>query len=172
MAQLQKITPCLWFDTQAEEAANFYISVFDNGRITKTTRYSEEGFEVHGRPAGSVMTVEFELDGMKLTGLNGGPMFRFNEAVSFQIACSSQDEIDRFWSTLSAGGEEGPCGWLKDRFGLSWQVVPVRLGEMLADPDPQKVERVTRAFLQMKKFDLHELEEAYEGRESSVTRPR
>ena len=172
MAKLQKITPCLWFDTAAEEAVNFYISVFENGRIHKTTRYTEEGFEVHGRPAGSVMTIEYELDGTKFTALNGGPMFRFNEAVSFQIGCSTQEEIDHFWSKLSAGGEEGPCGWLKDRFGLSWQVVPVRLAEMLADPDAQKVERVTRAFLQMRKFDLDELEAAYEGREAGVTRPR
>ena len=167
---MNKISPFLWFDTQAEEAAKFYVSVFGNGRILKTSRYTEEGFEVHGRPAGSVMTVEFELDGMKLTGLNGGPMFRFNEAVSFQIGCSTQDEIDHFWTRLSAGGEEGPCGWIKDRFGLSWQVVPDVLGEMLTDSDPQKVQRVTRAFLQMKKFDIEALKDAFEGRESGVTR--
>ena len=170
MPKLQKITPCLWFDTQAEEAAKFYVSVFGDGKILTTSRYTEEGFEVHGRPAGSVMTVEFELDGMKLTGLNGGPTFRFTEAVSFQISCATQDEIDHFWSKLSAGGEEGPCGWLKDRFGLSWQVVPDVLGEMLTDSDAQKVQRVTRAFLQMKKFDIEALKDAFEGRESGVTR--
>ncbi|GAB4523165.1 MAG: VOC family protein [Amphiplicatus sp.] len=160
----QKIAPCLWFDTQAEDAAKFYVSVFDNSRILTVTRYGEEGFEIHGKKAGQVMTVEFELEGQKFVALNGGPQFKFDEAISFQIFCESQEEVDFFWRTLADGGEEGPCGWLKDRFGLSWQVVPVVLLQMLADCDAQKVARVTKAFLQMKKFDIAELERAFEGR--------
>jgi predicted 3-demethylubiquinone-9 3-methyltransferase (glyoxalase superfamily) len=159
----QKITPCLWFDSQAEEAANFYVSVFDNSRIGRISRYGEEGREVHGRAAGSVMTVEFELEGQKFVGLNGGPHFTFSEAISFQVHCGTQEEIDYFWGRLSEGGEEGPCGWLKDRFGLSWQVVPAVLPQMLTDADSSKAQRVTRAFLQMKKFDIAALERAYSG---------
>ncbi|HEX9835799.1 MAG TPA: VOC family protein [Alphaproteobacteria bacterium] len=161
---LNKITPCLWFDSEAEEAANFYVSLFENSRIKRISRYGKEGFEVHGRPAGSVMTVEFELAGQTFTALNGGPIFKFTEAVSFQVHCATQAEIDRFWSRLSEGGQEGPCGWLKDRYGLSWQVVPAVLPEMLLDPDPAKAQRVTKAFLQMKKFDIAALERAYQGR--------
>ena len=161
---LNKITPCLWFDSEAEEAANFYVSLFENSRIKRISRYGKEGFEVHGRPAGSVMTVEFELAGQTFTALNGGPIFKFTEAVSFQVHCATQAEIDRFWSRLSEGGQEGPCGWLMDRYGLSWQVVPAVLPEMLLDPDPAKAQRVTKAFLQMKKFDIAALERAYQGR--------
>ena len=160
-----KITPCLWFDTEAEDAANFYVSVFENSRIGRVSRYGKEGFEIHGKKAGSVMVVEFELEGMPFVALNGGPQFKFDEAISFQVHCGSQDEIDYFWSKLTAGGgNEGPCGWLKDRFGLSWQVVPDALVEMLLDKDSAKVARVTNAFLQMKKFDIAALKRAHEGR--------
>jgi predicted 3-demethylubiquinone-9 3-methyltransferase (glyoxalase superfamily) len=160
-----KITPCLWFDTQAEEAANAYLAIFRNSRIVRLSRYGKEGHEIHGREAGSVMTVEFEIDGQRLVALNGGPHFKFNEAVSFQVHCETQQEIDYYWSRLAEGGEEGPCGWLKDRYGLSWQVVPKVLPDMLMDPDPEKSGRVTKAFLQMRKFDIEELERAYAGRE-------
>jgi predicted 3-demethylubiquinone-9 3-methyltransferase (glyoxalase superfamily) len=160
-----KITPCLWFDTQAEEAANAYVAIFRNSRIVRLSRYGKEGHEVHGREAGSVMTVEFEIDGQRLVALNGGPHFKFNQAVSFQVHCETQQEIDYYWSRLAEGGEEGPCGWLKDRYGLSWQVVPKVLPDMLMDPDPEKSGRVTKAFLQMRKFDIEELERAYAGRE-------
>lgn len=159
-----KITPCLWFDNEAEEAARFYVSVFKNSRVGRVSRYGKEGFEIHGRPAGSVMTIEFELDGVRFTALNGGPVFKFTEAISLQVYCDSQEEIDYFWSKLSAGGEEGPCGWLKDKYGLSWQVVPRILPDMLADENSDKAQRVTKAFLQMKKFDIAELERAYEGK--------
>ncbi len=159
-----KITPCLWFDNEAEEAARFYVSVFKNSRVGRVSRYGKEGFEIHGRPAGSVMTIEFELDGVRFTALNGGPVFKFTEAISLQIYCDSQEEIDYFWSKLSEGGEEGPCGWLKDKYGLSWQVVPRILPDMLADENSDKAQRVTKAFLQMKKFDIAELERAYEGK--------
>jgi predicted 3-demethylubiquinone-9 3-methyltransferase (glyoxalase superfamily) len=160
-----KITPCLWFDTQAEEAADAYVAIFRNSRIVRLSRYGKEGHEIHGREAGSVMTVEFEIDGQRLVALNGGPHFKFNEAVSFQVHCETQQEIDYYWSRLAEGGEEGPCGWLKDRYGLSWQVVPKVLPDMLMDPDPEKSGRVTKAFLQMRKFDIEELERAYAGRE-------
>jgi predicted 3-demethylubiquinone-9 3-methyltransferase (glyoxalase superfamily) len=159
-----KITPCLWFDTQAEEAANAYVAIFENSRIVRLSRYGKEGHEVHGREAGSVMTVEFEIEGQRFVALNGGPHFKFNEAVSFQVHCETQEEIDHYWSKLAEGGEEGPCGWLKDRFGLSWQVVPKALPDMLMDPDPEKSGRVTKAFLQMRKFDVEALKRAYEGR--------
>ena len=159
-----RITPCLWFDNEAEEAARFYVSVFKNSRVGRVSRYGKEGFEIHGRPAGSVMTVEFELDGVRFTALNGGPVFKFTEAISLQVYCDSQEEIDYFWSKLSEGGEEGPCGWLKDKYGLSWQVVPRILPNMLADENSDKAQRVTKAFLQMKKFDIAELERAYEGK--------
>jgi predicted 3-demethylubiquinone-9 3-methyltransferase (glyoxalase superfamily) len=161
----QKITPCLWFDTEAEEAANFYVSVFKDSKIRSVNRYCGAGHEVHGKPAGSVMAVEFEIEGQKFVGLNGGPQFKFDEAVSFQIHCKTQDEIDYYWSRLTEGGREVACGWLKDKFGLSWQVVAEPLFEMLSDKDPAKVERVTKAFLQMKKFDIAKLRRAFEGRE-------
>lgn len=162
----QKITPCLWFDTQAEEAANFYVSIFKNSKIGRTSRYSDAGYEIHHKPAGSVMVVEFEIDGLKFTALNGGPNFRFTEAVSFQVPCENQEEIDYFWSRLTEGGQEGPCGWLKDKFGLSWQVFPSALPQMLMDADSKKSARVTDAFMKMKKFDLAALQRAYDGRGS------
>ncbi|MGE3625452.1 MAG: VOC family protein [Hyphomicrobiales bacterium] len=161
---VKSIMPCLWFDTQAEDAANHYVSIFDNSKITGITRYGSEGFEIHGRKEGSVMTVAFELEGREYVALNGGPQFTFDEAVSFQIHCETQDEIDYYSSRLSEGGQEGPCGWLKDKFGLSWQVTPVRLIEMLQDADAAKVARVTKAFLQMKKFDIARLEDAFRGK--------
>jgi predicted 3-demethylubiquinone-9 3-methyltransferase (glyoxalase superfamily) len=156
----QKITPCLWFDTQAEEAANFYTAVFENSRIKKISRYGKAGREVHGKEAGSVMLVEFELEGQTFTALNGGPQFKFDEAISFQVMCDSQDEIDYFWSKLSQGGREGPCGWLKDKFGLSWQVVPSALPQLIADADGEARDRVMSAVMQMKKFDLKTLQRA------------
>ena len=159
----KKITPCLWFDTQAEDAANFYVSIFKNSRIGRISRYGKEGYEIHGKKAGTVLTVEFELEGQPFLGLNGGPNFTFDEAVSFQVSCETQDEIDYFWTKLSAGGSEGPCGWLKDKFGLSWQVVPAALPAMLTDPDAEKSERVMKALMQMKKFDIKELRRAYSG---------
>jgi predicted 3-demethylubiquinone-9 3-methyltransferase (glyoxalase superfamily) len=159
----QKITPCLWFDTQAEEAANAYVSIFNNSRIVRISRYGKEGYEIHRKAAGSVMTVEFEIEGQKFVALNGGPQFKFNEAVSFQVHCETQEEVDYFWSKLTEQGQEGPCGWLKDKYGLSWQIVPSVLSKMLMDPDPEKSQRVTKAFLQMKKFDIEELERAYKG---------
>jgi predicted 3-demethylubiquinone-9 3-methyltransferase (glyoxalase superfamily) len=159
----QKITPCLWFDSQAEEAANAYVAIFKNSKILRISHYGKEGHEIHGRKAGSVMTVEFEIAGQRFVGLNGGPHFKFNEAVSFQVHCETQEEIDYFWSKLTERGQEGPCGWLKDRFGLSWQVVPTVLPEMLMDPDSEKSGRATKAFLHMKKFDIAELERAYQG---------
>lgn len=159
----QKINPCLWFDTEAEEAAKFYCSVFKNSRISKVSRYVNEGQEIHGKPGGSVMAVEFELDGQKFAALNGGPQFKFDEAISFQVHCKDQAEVDYFWDKLSAGGKEVACGWLKDRFGLSWQVVPGVLYDMLMDPDQEKVKRVTKAFLRMKKFDIAALKRAFDG---------
>ena len=159
----QKISPCLWFDTQAEEAAKFYTSVFDNSRITRISRYGKAGREVHGKQAGSVMVVEFELDGQTFIALNGGPQFKFDEAVSFQVACDSQNEIDYYWSKLTAGGQEGSCGWLKDKFGLSWQVFPSALPKMLMDADRAKAARVMNAFMKMKKFDKATLERVYAG---------
>jgi predicted 3-demethylubiquinone-9 3-methyltransferase (glyoxalase superfamily) len=161
----QKITPCLWFDTEAEDAATAYVAIFGNSRMLSVSRYGKEGHEIHGREAGSVMTVEFELEGQKFVGLNGGPHFKFNEAVSFQVHCETQDEIDHYWGRLTEGGEEGPCGWLKDRFGVSWQVVPAVLPQMLMDPDPEKSGRVTKAFLQMRRFDIEALERAYRGKD-------
>lgn len=162
MAKVQKITPCLWFDDQAETAANFYVSVFENSRILGVTRYGEAGHEVHGRPAGSVMVVEYELDGCRFVALNGGPVFTFNEAVSFQVSCETQEEVDHYWEKLSADGDESAqqCGWLKDRFGVSWQVVPRVLPEMLADPDREKAARVMNAMLEMKKLDIAALKRA------------
>jgi len=159
-----KLTPCLWFDHEAEAAAKFYVSVFASGRIGRVARYGKAGQEVHGRPAGSVMTVEFELDGQDFVALNGGPVFKFTEAVSFQVHCDNQDEIDHYWNRLGEGGEEGPCGWLKDRYGLSWQIVPTALGQMLQDKDAGKSGRVMSALMGMKKLDLGELRRAYEHR--------
>ena len=157
------ISPCLWFDTQAEEAANFYVSIFENSRILRTLRYSEAGQEIHGKPAGSVLTVEFELNGQRFVALNGGPEFKFSEAVSFEINCETQQEIDHYWNRLSEGGEEESCGWLKDKFGLSWQVTPAILNEMLQDDKDEKTQRVMDAILQMKKLDLAAIQKAYIG---------
>jgi predicted 3-demethylubiquinone-9 3-methyltransferase (glyoxalase superfamily) len=156
---MQKITTCLWFDTQAEDAASFYISVFKNSRIVNVSHYGEAG----PRPAGMVMTVDFELDGQELVALNGGPEFTFTEAISLQVNCATQDEVDHYWSTLSEDGEEGPCGWLKDRYGLSWQIIPVALTELITDPDAAKAQRVMAAMLQMKKIDIAALEAAAEA---------
>jgi predicted 3-demethylubiquinone-9 3-methyltransferase (glyoxalase superfamily) len=160
----QKITPFLWFDSQAEEAANFYVSIFKHSRIGAITRYDDEGSKAAGRPKGSVMTVEFELDGQKFTALNGGPHFKFTEAISLVVNCDDQKEVDHFWGKLSAGGQEVQCGWLKDRFGLSWQVVPTALIEMLQDKDPEKSKRTMAAMLKMKKLDVDALKRAYDGR--------
>ena len=154
----QKITPCLWFDTQAEDAAKFYASVFKSSKVGKISRYGKEGFEIHGKQAGTVMTVEFEVAGQKFLALNGGPQFKFNEAVSFQVHCETQEEIDYFWSKLAAGGEEGPCGWLKDKFGLSWQVIPTVLLQLLTDEG--SAQRVMRSMLQMRKIDIAALKRA------------
>ena len=163
---IQKITPCLWFDNQAEEAAIFYTSIFKNSRIERITRYGKEGFEIHGRPEGTVMTAEFELDGQTFTALNGGPIFKFNEAVSFQVHCETQEEVDYYWEKLSEGGDKNAqqCGWLKDKYGLSWQVVPRVLSEHLSDPDPEKSQRTMKAMLQMKKIDIEKIKRAYDGR--------
>ncbi|HMK41865.1 MAG TPA: VOC family protein [Methyloceanibacter sp.] len=162
----QKITPCLWFDTEAEQAAKFYCSIFENSKIEQVSRYVDAGQEIHGKKAGSVMVVAFQLEGQKFVALNGGPQFKFDEAISFQVSCATQKEIDYFWSELTAGGgQEGPCGWLKDRYGLSWQVVPTPLIDMMLDKDASKVARVTNALLKMKKFDLKALERAYDGRQ-------
>ena len=159
----EKIAPCLWFDTEAEEAANFYVSVFKTSKIIKVARYPDEGKEIHGKDAGSVMVVDFELAGQKFVALNGGLQFSFDEAISFQIYCENQAEVDHFWSRLSEGGQEGPCGWLKDKYGLSWQVVPIALLQMMVDTDARKSARMMKAFLQMKKFDIEALKRAYEG---------
>ena len=153
---MNEITPFLWFDTEGEDAAKLYTSVFPNSKILEITRYGSAG----PRPEGLAMTVSFELNGQKLVALNGGPQYRFSEAVSFQVNCEDQDTVDRYWSALSEGGEEGPCGWLKDRFGLSWQIVPTRLPELLGDPDAEKAQRVMAAMLEMKKIEIDLLERA------------
>jgi len=160
----QRITPFLWFDTRAEEAASFYVSIFKNSRIKGQARYDGEAAQASGRPKGSVMTVPFELDGQDFVALNGGPVFKFTEAISFVVNCETQEEIDHFWKELSAGGQEVQCGWLKDRFGVSWQVVPTVLGEMLQDKDPDKPKRVMAAIMKMTKLDIEQLRRAYEGR--------
>lgn len=147
---MPRITPTLWFDTQGEEAAKFYVSVFPNSKITNVAHYGDAG----PRPAGTVMTVDFELDGLPYLALNGGPQFTFNEAVSFTIECAGQEEVDHYWTKLSEGGEEGPCGWLKDKYGLSWQVVPAALGELVSDPDEARAQRAMAAMLGMKKIDV------------------
>jgi predicted 3-demethylubiquinone-9 3-methyltransferase (glyoxalase superfamily) len=159
----QKISPFLWFDNQAEEAANFYVSVFKNSWIKAISRYGEAGREVHGREPGSVMVVDFELDGQSFAALNGGPLFKFNEAVSFQVNCDSQAEIDHFWTALTEGGRESQCGWLKDRFGLSWQVVPSQLPQIMSGGDAARQDRVMTAVMAMKKFDIAALQHAYDG---------
>jgi predicted 3-demethylubiquinone-9 3-methyltransferase (glyoxalase superfamily) len=156
---MNKIVPNLWFDTEAEEAAGFYTSVFKDSRIVNVTRYSEAG----PRPAGTVMTVEFELERQRFVGINGGPQFTFDEAVSFQITCEDQDEVDYYWERLTDGGEESMCGWLRDRFGLSWQVVPTGMEEVFSDPDPKRAERAMRAMLEMRKLDIAALRAAADG---------
>jgi predicted 3-demethylubiquinone-9 3-methyltransferase (glyoxalase superfamily) len=165
MATTQPITPCLWFDSQAEEAARFYTGIFKNSKIGKISRYTEAGREVHGQPAGKVLTVEFELNGQPFTALNGGPQFKFNEAISFQIMCRDQEEVDYYWNKLGQGGDPNAqqCGWVKDKYGLSWQVVPTVLVELLGDPDREKSGRAMEAMLKMKKLDIAELERAFEG---------
>ena len=157
---MQKITPFLWFDNQAEEAVQFYTSIFKNSRIGKITRYDEAGEKAAGRPAGSVMTVEFELEGQEFVALNGGPHFRFTEAISFVVNCKTQAEVDKFWKKLSAGGKKVECGWLKDKYGLSWQIVPTILGELMSDKDTAKSHRVMQAMLKMVKLDIKELKRA------------
>jgi predicted 3-demethylubiquinone-9 3-methyltransferase (glyoxalase superfamily) len=162
--KLQRITPFLWFDSQAEEAASFYVSIFKNARIREASRYDEAASKASGQPKGSVMTVAFELDGQEFIALNGGPMFKFTEAISFIVNCETQAEVDHYWDQLTAGGQEVQCGWLKDRFGVSWQVVPTALTELLQDKDPEKAKRVMAAMLQMKKLSIDGLKRAYEGR--------
>jgi predicted 3-demethylubiquinone-9 3-methyltransferase (glyoxalase superfamily) len=161
---MKNITPCLWFDGEAEEASRFYTSIFKNSKIGSIARYGEAGYEFHQKPPGTVMTIEFELDGKSFTALNGGPMFKFNEAVSFQVLCETQEEVDYYWAKLSEGGDKNSqqCGWLKDKFGLSWQIVPTALTEMLKDKDAKKSQRVMSAVLQMSKIDIAKLKEAYE----------
>ena len=165
MQVIQKIAPCLWFDDQAEEAARFYTGIFKNSKIGTVARYGKAGHEVHGRPAGTVMTVAFELEGQAFTALNGGPVFKFNEAISFQVNCETQAEVDYYWEKLSEGGDvkAQQCGWLKDRYGVSWQVVPWALVEMITDPDSAKSGRAMEAMLRMKKLDIAELKRAYGG---------
>lgn len=165
MQSLRKITPCLWFDNQAEEAARFYTSIFPNATIGEITRYGKEGFEIHGRPEGSAMTVEFTIEGQTFTALNGGPVFKFNEAVSLQVMCDTQAEVDYYWAKLSAGGDESAqqCGWLKDKFGLSWQIIPTEMNTYLSGPDPEKSQRAFGAMLRMKKLDVEQIRRAYEG---------
>jgi len=165
MQNTQRITPCLWFDDQAEQAAEFYTAIFRNSRIVSRTRYGEAGYEIHGRPAGTVMTVAFELDGQAFTALNGGPVFKFNEAISLQVNCETQEEVDYYWEKLSAGGDEKAqqCGWLKDKYGVSWQVVPGVLIEMIGSRDHEKSQRAMNAMLQMKKIDIDELKRACAG---------
>jgi predicted 3-demethylubiquinone-9 3-methyltransferase (glyoxalase superfamily) len=161
---MQKITPCLWFDNQAEEAANIYTSIFKKSKIGNICRYGKEGFDIHGREAGTVLNIDFEIEGQRFTGLNGGPVFKFNEAISFVVQCKTQKEVDYYWEKLSEGGDERAqqCGWLKDKYGVSWQIVPTVLGEMLRDKDTEKSERVMKALLQMTKIDIKSLKEAYD----------
>ena len=157
---MPKITPFLWFEHQAEEAATLYVSIFKNSKVTSVSRYGEAG----PGPKGTAMTVQFQLDGQEFIALNGGPHFKFNESISFSVECKTQEEVDEYWAKLTAdGGEEGPCGWLKDKFGLSWQINPTILGKMLSDPDPQKSKRAMEAMLKMKKIDIAELQRAYDG---------
>ena len=161
---MQKISPCLWFDDQGEEAAKFYTSIFKDSKIGDVTRYGKEGYEIHGREEGTVTTVEFEIEGQKFLALNGGPIFKFNEAISFQVYCETQEEVDYYWEKLSEGGDEKAqqCGWLKDKYGVSWQIVPTILIKMLKDKDSEKSQRVMKAMLQMHKLDISTLKKAYE----------
>jgi predicted 3-demethylubiquinone-9 3-methyltransferase (glyoxalase superfamily) len=163
---MSKISPCLWFDNRAEEAAKFYTGIFKNSRIVETAYYPDVGQEIHGGKAGSVLTVVFELEGQRFTALNGGPVFKFNEAISLQVDCSTQEELDYYWNKLNEGGDPNAqqCGWLKDRFGVSWQIVPRQLNDMLQDKDKAKVNRAFAAMLQMKKLDIGKLEAAFAGR--------
>jgi predicted 3-demethylubiquinone-9 3-methyltransferase (glyoxalase superfamily) len=165
----QKITPFLWFDNQAEEAVSFYISIFRNSGIVSIARYGEEGAEASGRPTGTVMTIAFRLDGQEFVALNGGPIFKFTEAISFVVNCESQDEVDRYWEKLSEGGDPKAqqCGWLKDKYGLSWQIVPTVLITLLNDPDPERSRRVMKAMLQMKKIDIATLKKAADGQDAA-----
>jgi predicted 3-demethylubiquinone-9 3-methyltransferase (glyoxalase superfamily) len=165
MSRVRAIAPCLWFDDQAEEAAKFYTSIFKGSKIEKILRYTKEGQEVHGRPPGSVLTVAFELNGQKFTALNGGPVFKFNEAISFEVQCETQEEVDYYWEKLSAGGDPKAqqCGWLKDKYGVSWQIIPIAMNAMFDDHTSPSAERVMRAMLQMKKLDLAALKRAYKG---------
>ena len=164
MSAMKKITPCLWFDSEAEDAASYYVSIFPNSRIGEISRFGEAGQEIHHKPVGSVMAVEFELDGNPFVGLNGGPMFKFSEATSFQIFCETQEEVDHYWNHLTKGGDADAqqCGWLKDKFGVSWQVIPNVLIELLKDPDAAKSQRVANAMLQMKRMDIAGLQRAAE----------
>jgi predicted 3-demethylubiquinone-9 3-methyltransferase (glyoxalase superfamily) len=161
---MQKISPCLWFDDQGEEAAKFYTSIFKDSKIGDVTRYGKEGYEIHGREEGTVMTVEFEIEGQKFLVLNGGPIFKFNEAISFQVYCETQEEVDYYWEKLSEGGDEKAqqCGWLKDKYGVSWQIVPTILIKMLKDNDSEKSQKVMKAMLQMHKLDISTLKKAYD----------
>ena len=161
---MQKISPCLWFDDNAEEAVKFYVSIFKNSTVGNVTRYGKEGYEIHKKKEGSVMTIDFEIEGQKFLALNGGPIFKFNEAISFQIYCDTQEEIDYYWEKLTEGGDKNAqvCGWLKDKFGVSWQVVPIAMIKMLQDKDSKKTERVMKAMLQMQKLDIDALTKAYQ----------
>jgi predicted 3-demethylubiquinone-9 3-methyltransferase (glyoxalase superfamily) len=163
---MQKITSCLWFDDNAEEAAKFYTAVFKGSKIGDVTRYGKAGYEIHGKEPGTVMTIEFEIEGQKFLALNGGPVFKFNEAISFQVHCETQEEVDYYWKKLSEGGDKKAqvCGWLKDKFGLSWQIVPTILPKLLKDRDVQKSQRVMKAMLQMHKLDIQTLEKAYQNK--------
>ena len=165
MPSIQRISPCLWFDDQAEAAAAFYTRIFHNSRIVSISRYGEAGREIHGKPPGTVMAVAFELDGATFTALNGGPVFKFNEAISFQVNCQAQEEVDYYWAKLSEGGDERAqqCGWLKDKYGVSWQVVPTVLVDMLLDRDAGRSQRAMKAMLGMKKIDIEALRRAYAG---------
>ncbi len=166
---IQKITPFLWFDNQAEDAARHYTSIFRNSKIGRISHYGKEGYEFHKRPEGTVMTVEFEIEGQVFVALNGGPIFKFNEAISFQVCCETQEEVDYYWEKLSEAGDEKAqqCGWLKDKYGVSWQVVPAVLADLLNNPDAEKSQRVMKAMLQMRKFDIGALKQAYTGRSTS-----
>jgi predicted 3-demethylubiquinone-9 3-methyltransferase (glyoxalase superfamily) len=165
---MRKITPFLWFDDNAEEAAKFYVSIFKNSKITGVSRYGESAAKASGRPKGSVMTVDFELEGQPFVALNGGPVFSFTPAISLAVGCDTQKEIDELWEKLTDGGEEVECGWLKDKYGLSWQIVPAAIGEMISDRDPARSDRVMRAVVQMKKIDLESLKKAYGQPESDT----
>lgn len=163
MPLVQPLTPCLWFDSQAEEAAKFYTEIFPNSKIGTVSRFTEAGRELHGKEPGIAMSVSFELNGQPFTGLNGGPMYKFTEAISFQIMCQSQEEVDHYWDRLSAGGQILQCGWLTDKFGVTWQVVPIALMEMISGPDPEKSKRMLDAMFPMQKLDIATLKRAYDG---------